>query len=84
MPQLRQKVSASASRMMRQASTFWPAEQRPRMSSSTPPFTITTLQQSRPHKMNVLLMGAHLAAEQLPRMSNSKPPFTITTLHSHS
>jgi hypothetical protein len=36
-------LPARASLMMRQASTFCPAEQRPRMSISTPPFTITTL-----------------------------------------
>jgi hypothetical protein len=29
--------------MMRHASTFCPAEQRPRISISTPPFTMTTL-----------------------------------------
>ncbi len=44
-PQEAEKVSASASRMMREASTFWPAEHRPRMSISVPFFTMTTLQQ---------------------------------------
>ena len=37
MPQLRQKVSASARRITIAASTFWPAEQRPRMSRGTSP-----------------------------------------------
>ena len=35
MPQFWPKESASASRMMIDASIFWPAEQRPRMSIST-------------------------------------------------
>lgn len=39
----RPTAPASARRMMRQASTFWPAEQRPRISISTPPLTMTTL-----------------------------------------
>lgn len=42
MPQLTQKDSASARRMTREASTFWPAEQRPRMSSVVSPFFMTT------------------------------------------
>ena len=37
-----QKVSARASRMSSDASTFWPALQRPRMSSSVSPCFITT------------------------------------------
>jgi hypothetical protein len=44
-PHEAEKVSASANRMMREASTFWPAEHRPRMSISVPFFTMTTLQQ---------------------------------------
>ncbi len=44
MPQVAENVSASASLMMREASTFWPAEHRPLMSISVPFFTITTLQ----------------------------------------
>ena len=42
MPQLRQKVSANAKRMMRHAKTFCPAEHRPRMSNSAPLQIMTT------------------------------------------
>ena len=41
-PQLRQNVSASASLMMSDARTFWPALHLPRMSSATLSFNITT------------------------------------------
>ena len=41
-PQPMQNDSASARRMTSDARTFWPAEQRPRMSSVVSPFFITT------------------------------------------
>ena len=86
-PQSWQKVSARAKRMIKEARTFWPAEQRPRMSNGRPFFNITTLARKATTLLNYYLEIAalpHHHQSLVSQIINHYPPLSITApAHPH-